>query len=76
MKTTIELPDELLRQVRQVAAELGVPMRELMIEGLRIELERRRARSGRPDFVFGSVDGGGLVTGVEVADMVEASYER
>lgn len=36
MKTTIELPDDLLRDVKQYAARHGVPMRVVIERGLRI----------------------------------------
>ena len=51
MKTTIELPDDLVAQVREVARDEHTTMRELMIEGLRHALERRQA-AGRREFVF------------------------
>lgn len=51
MKTTVELPDRLLEEVKRVAREEGTSMRELMIEGLRSELARRRSRV-KVDFVF------------------------
>ncbi len=34
MKTTIELPDTLLRRAKVVAAQRGATLRELVIEGL------------------------------------------
>ena len=75
MKTTIELPDELLRQVRDLARESGVTMRELVVEGLRNELARRAAPAPKVDFVFTAVDGHGLADGVTAADAIAASYE-
>lgn len=42
MKTTIELPDELIRQVRRVAQREGVSLRALVEEGLQRSLEARR----------------------------------
>lgn len=73
MKTTIELPDELIAQVREVAREEGTTMRELMIEGLQRTLERRRAAT-RADFVFPTFAGSGLAEGVREADMISISY--
>lgn len=35
MKTTIELPDPLLRQAKVLAARRGSTLRELVVEGLR-----------------------------------------
>jgi hypothetical protein len=44
MKTTIELPDELLERSRKVAKREGATLRSLIEEGLRLAL---RAREGR-----------------------------
>ena len=35
MKTTVELPDELLREAKSYAAKRGVPLREVFETGLR-----------------------------------------
>lgn len=74
MKTTIELPDELLRQVRDFSRDTGVTMRELMIDGLRSELERRRTPRSRVDFVFTAVDGQGLREDVAPGEAIAVSY--
>jgi hypothetical protein len=39
MKTTLELPDELLIEAKKAAAEQRRPLRELIEEGLRIVLQ-------------------------------------
>ena len=75
MKTTIELPDDLVRQVRDVARETGVTMRELVVEGLRSELARRAAPSPKVDFVFTAVEGHGLAPDVTAGGAIAASYE-
>lgn len=75
MKTTIELPDELLQQVRDLSRASGITMRELMVEGLRHELARRREPAPRVDFVFTAVDGEGLQRGLAPGDVIAASYE-
>lgn len=56
VKTTIELPDDLLAQVREVARHEQTTMRELMIEGLRLALERHGSptRTGIVFPTFGS----------------------
>lgn len=76
MKTTIDLPDELVREVKRLGAERGLTMRELMIEGLRNELGRRLADEPRVDFVFTTVDGDGLQPGVREADLIAMAYEE
>ena len=55
MKTTIELSDELIRQVRRVAQQEGASLRALVEEGLQRSLEARRQAVRRPlDFpVYG-----------------------
>ena len=75
MKTTMELPDELLRQVRDYSRATGITMRELVVEGLRSELARRQAPRARADFVFTTADGHGLREGLAPRDVVTSSYE-
>ena len=59
MKTTMELPDELLEQVRRVARQEGVTLRALVEEGLQRSLEARR-QSERRRLDFPSYGGSGL----------------
>ncbi|MGN6160499.1 MAG: type II toxin-antitoxin system VapB family antitoxin [Marmoricola sp.] len=73
MKTTIELPDDLLAQVREVAREERTTMRELMIEGLRHTIERRQS-TRRADFVFPTFAGNGLVDDLDESEIIDASY--
>jgi hypothetical protein len=47
MKTTIDLPDELLIAAKKRAAELRRPLRTLVEDGLRSELSALRARRTR-----------------------------
>ncbi len=72
MKTTIELPDELADAARSVAREQGTTLRDLMVTGLREEIARRTVPSVRPDFVFPTAGGVGLL--VEPAEAIERSY--
>lgn len=48
MKTTVEIPDELLRRAKMVAAQQGVSMRSMIVGGLERFLSEREARSERP----------------------------
>jgi len=59
MKTTIDLPEPLLREAQELARAEGTSLRALVEDGLRAILARRRAaeRFRLPD---ASVDGRGL----------------
>ena len=41
MKTTLEIPDALFRRAKSVAAEQGIPLRELVSEALSEKLADR-----------------------------------
>ncbi len=60
MKTTIELPDELLEQVRRVARREGGTLRGLVEEGLQRSLKARR-RMARRHLDFPTYGGSGLM---------------
>lgn len=77
MKTTIDLPDELVAQVKSLAQQEGTTMRELIMDGLRVEIERRANRpSARPDFVFPTFRGGGFAPDVDPTMLRELANER
>lgn len=59
MKTTIELPDHLVKQARQVARAEGATLRALVEEGLQHAL-RARTRRDRNGLDFPSFGGSGL----------------
>jgi hypothetical protein len=71
MKTTVELPDELLIAAKKRAAELRRPLRELVEAGLRQQLSAPRGgkRRGRKK-VRWVVAKGGLPAGADLADRV------
>ena len=48
MRTTLNLPDELLSQAKQYAAQQRTTVTSLIETGLRRELRRRRTASNRP----------------------------
>lgn len=75
MKTTIDLPDELVGEVKELARASGTTMRELMVDGLRSEIERRRNAAPRPDFVFRTVGGDGLRPGIDARDFTRLAYD-
>ncbi|HMH90465.1 MAG TPA: type II toxin-antitoxin system VapB family antitoxin [Streptosporangiaceae bacterium] len=59
MKTTVELPDELLREIQRLARAEGTTMRSLMEEGLR-EVIARHLAAGRFTLRDASVPGEGV----------------
>ena len=70
MKTTVDLPDELLIRAKKRAAETRTPLRLLIERGLRHELAgRSHAPTGSsPRKIRWVVVPGGLPPGVDVAD--------
>jgi hypothetical protein len=48
MKTTVEVPDELYRQAKAVAALRGRKLKDLVEEGLRLVLQAQPESSERP----------------------------
>lgn len=59
MKTTIELPDDLVRQARRIARQEGATLRALVEEGLQRSLEARR-KAARRRLDFPTYGGSGL----------------
>ena len=52
MRTTVDIPDELFRKVKVMAAEQGVTVRELILNGLETVMRTRQAArtgSGSPE---------------------------
>lgn len=74
MKTTLDLPDELFRELKELARSQGATMREVIVEGLRAELDRRTRQEPRVDFAFPTFKGTGLRPDVRNEDIVETSY--
>jgi hypothetical protein len=48
MKTTLEIPDAIFRRAKSVAAERGIPLRELVTEAVKEKLARTRTPSSQP----------------------------
>jgi len=70
MKTTVELPDDLLREAQQIARAEGTTLRSVLEEGLRAVINRHKSAQ---QFALrdASVDGRGLNP-----DLAEAGWER
>jgi hypothetical protein len=60
-KTTVEIPDPLLAEAKELAAREGTTLRSLIEAGLRLAVELRlQGRSGRFELRDASVGGSGL----------------
>jgi hypothetical protein len=79
MRTTIDLPDELLRQARTRAAEEGTTLTALITEGLRLRLgETATGRRRRRKLPVSNV-GGGLQPWIDPssnASILDAADDR
>jgi Bacterial antitoxin of type II TA system, VapB len=78
MKTTVNLPDELLREAQEIARRERTTLRELIETGLRIVVKQR---AGESRFVLedASVDGLGLqppFRGAQWEQVRDAIYQR
>lgn len=69
MRTTIRLPDDLLREVKKRAAERGVPFTRLVEEALRESLARaREAEAHMGPVSLTTAGGSGTRPGVDLDD--------
>ena len=75
MKTTIELPDALAREAKQLARQRRLSLRELVTEGLRLEVARLRSEESGAEFRFRTVGGAGLRPGVDPASLTARAYD-
>jgi len=74
MKTTLDLPESLLREAKALAAGDGITLTELVESGLRQAVEQRSAPRPfhLPDASWGQ---GGLLTSYEWSSIREMIYE-
>ncbi len=73
MKTTIEIPDALASEARDVARQEGSTLRDLVVTGLRAEIDRRRSEVV-VDLVFPTFTGDGLVVDLSPTTAITRSY--
>jgi hypothetical protein len=76
MKTTVDIPDELLIQAKKLAAETRTPLRTLIARGLRRELAAGGGKTqaqGKRVRIRWITEPGGLPPGLDVANR-EALY--
>ncbi len=68
MRTTIDLPDDLLVKAKRVAAASKRPLRALIEDALREALGRRRAAARSAPVTLTTFGGSGLQSGVDLDD--------
>ncbi len=65
MKTTVEIPDDLLKEAKAVASSEQVTLRSLIEEGLRWALSRRRKKTEKFVLREAAVSGRGVRDGID-----------
>jgi hypothetical protein len=72
MRTTVRLPDDLMRQVKRLAAETDRTLTQLIEDSLREILARaRRGASREEPFTVRTFRGTGLAPGLDLDHMAE-----
>ena len=76
MKTTVELPDALVRAAKAVARERNSSLRELVETGLREQVDRLTGDAATPrEFRFRTVHGRGVQHRAQASALHEHVYE-
>ena len=75
MKTTVEIPDKLLREAKQYAAREGIPLREVVERGLLVALHGPPASSNRFRLKTIATKGEGLTVSHDWATIRSLIYE-
>lgn len=75
MKTTVELPDALLREAKEYAARNGIPLREVFERGLESVLRSRASRSRSFRLKTVRTKGNGLVCDGDWSTIRSLIYE-
>ena len=68
MRTTIRIDDQLLAEIKQLAAQTGQTLTAIVEEALRQMLARRQQLTARPPVKLVTVSGNGLRPGVDLDD--------
>ena len=80
MKTTFDIPDELMIRAKKRAVELRCPLRELVIEGLQARLDEKPNQQVRktPIKIRWITHPGGPPPGIDLSDRtsMEKLFER
>lgn len=68
MRTTINLPDDLILQAKKAALEADTTLTEIIANALREALSRHRNRKPKSEFKVIASGRGGLLPGVDLDD--------
>jgi hypothetical protein len=68
MRTTINLPDKLIREAKKAALETHTNLAEFIADAIRVSLGKRRRKLPRREFKIIPSGKGGLLPGVNLDD--------
>jgi len=68
MRTTIRLDDQLLKEAKQLAVRRGTSLTAIIEDALRETLSRQREAGSREPVRLNTVNGNGLLPGVDLDD--------
>jgi hypothetical protein len=68
MRTTINLPDELILQAKKAALEADTTLTEIIANALREALSKRRRKTPRKKFKIITYGKGGVLPGVDLSN--------
>jgi hypothetical protein len=68
MRTTINLPDDLILQAKKAALDADTTLTEIISNALREALSKRGSKRARRDFKIIASGSGGLLPGVDLDD--------
>jgi hypothetical protein len=68
MRTTINLPDDLILQAKKAALDADTTLTEIIANALREALAKRHSKKARRDFKIIASGSGGLLPGVDLDD--------
>jgi hypothetical protein len=68
MRTTINLPDDLILQAKKAALEAHTTLTEIIGDALRAALAKRRRKTPRKEFKLTTFGKGGVLPGVDLDD--------
>lgn len=78
MRTTVDLPDPLLKQLKAYSVQRGITIKEALQSAVRALLNPPATKKKTPNFTAGAVKGTGLVKGQSwsnLSKVIQDSYE-